>query len=81
MLETWLWMLLACDWTLSIALLTLLTSLLSLPHPVAAMPAIPSATADAPIAATRVNLLDWFDMVALLLPRSIDAGRPHDGLY
>jgi hypothetical protein len=80
MLETWLWMLLACDWTLSIALLTLLASLLSLPHPVAAMPAIPSATTDPPIAATRVNLLDWFDMVALLLPDSMDADLLRHGL-
>jgi hypothetical protein len=49
---------------LSIALLTL-SLLSSLPQPVAATPAIPRATAEAPIAATFVNLLDWLDMGAL----------------
>jgi hypothetical protein len=75
---------------LSIALLTLLTSLLllSLPQPDTATPAPTPNTAtpntDAATAARRLagaNLLDCSSMVSLLLPKSVDADPVPNGLY
>jgi hypothetical protein len=82
--ETWLCTLLACDRTLSMALLTLSALLSSLPQPDTAKPApapntaIPSSAAMA--AGRRVNLLDSSSMLFLLLPEWMDAD-PIDGLY
>jgi hypothetical protein len=75
--------LLACDWTLSMTLLTLF-ELLSLPQPETAKPAptpktaIPSTAAMA--AGLRLDLLDSSSMLNLLLPSWMDAD-PSGGLY
>ncbi len=91
--ETWLCTLLACDWTLSMTLLTLSALLLSLPQPETAKPAPTPKTAIPKTAATAAGRLgarerDLFDLGNLLdssfmvlpLPSWMDADPP-DGLY
>jgi hypothetical protein len=80
-LDTWLCTLLACDWTLSITLLTLVLSLSSLPQPVAAIAPMASAAPAAASVTARGNLLDWLDMGSLLSAGWNGARALPTGLY